>query len=378
MKQRSVIVLADHQPESRKARCGILAAEDVNLYVAESGSQALDLVALHKPDVVILDAELPDVDGNEVFRRLKSDAGISPLIILTISASAPPCRRKAALACGADAYLLEPVEPDVFAAIVQSALKAGQRLKQADQELSDLRERLAEARGEVEQFASRACHDIEEPLRAVTTFAQLIEERRERNLSADERTYLGHVMAASTRVRNLVRGFLSYAQAGNGNRRTQLGPVNLRAAAAAAVQALRKRVDESGSVVIFEDEWPAVWGDFGQLQQVFEQVIGNAIEYRRPGSAVEVTLGAGRTNAGECEVAIADNGNGIPTDFRSSIFLPFKRLHGRETPGAGLGLAISKRIVEAHGGRIWVDSTPGTGARFCFTLRLFESETRPS
>ena len=179
-------------------------------------------------------------------------------------------------------------------------------------------------------------------------------------------------------MRNLVRGFLSYSQAGSGNRRTQFGPVDLRAPAAAAVQALRKRVDESGSVVIFEDAWPSVWGDFGQLQQVFEQVIGNAIEYRRPGSAAEVTLGAARTSEGECEVTIADNGNGIPADFRSSIFLPFKRLHGREIPGAGLGLAISRRIVEAHGGRMWVDSTPGNGARFCFTLRLFDSEVPPA
>ena len=121
-----------------------------------------------------------------------------------------------------------------------------------------------------------------------------------------------------------------------------------------------------------------VWGDFGQLQQVFEQVIRNAIDYRPPGSQATVTMGAKQTNGEEWVVGVSDNGSGIAADFQAAVFLPFKRLHGREIAGAGMGLAISKKIVEAHGGRMWVESKPGAGAAFCFTLRAFEASEHAS
>jgi two-component system, chemotaxis family, sensor kinase Cph1 len=143
--------------------------------------------------------------------------------------------------------------------------------------------------------------------------------------------------------------------------------------AAAAVQSLRKRVEESRSEIVIEEPWPTVWADFGQLQQVFEQVLRNAIDYHAPQSAARVTLSAKRGDGDEWVVLIADNGAGVATDFQASIFLPFKRLHGREIPGAGMGLAICRKIVEAHGGRMWVESQPGAGASFYFTLRAFET-----
>ena len=118
--------------------------------------------------------------------------------------------------------------------------------------------------------------------------------------------------------------------------------------------------------------------DFGQLQQVFEQAIRNAIDYRRPGSSAAVTIGAKQTEGEEWVVAISDDGCGIAADFHAAIFLPFKRLHGREIPGAGMGLAISKKIVEAHGGRMWVESKPDAGASLCFTVRAFEASEHAS
>jgi len=149
--------------------------------------------------------------------------------------------------------------------------------------------------------------------------------------------------------------------------------VDLRSPVAAAVQALRKRVEQSGAALTIDGAWPTVWGDFGQLQQVFEQVIRNAMDYHRAGNAPAITVRAERGSEGEWTIAVSDNGPGIPADFQASIFQPFKRLHGREIPGAGLGLAIARKIVEAHGGRIWVESRPGDGASFRFSVHAMEN-----
>ena len=117
------------------------------------------------------------------------------------------------------------------------------------------RQRLRAAQSEIEHFAAQVCHDVEEPLRAVTTFVQLVEERSEAGFTENERGYLDHVLTASARVRCLLRGFLGYAQAGHG-RLAHFGRLDLRSAAAAAVQSLRRRVEESHTTIVFEQPWP--------------------------------------------------------------------------------------------------------------------------
>ena len=240
----------------------------------------------------------------ELYNRLKADARFTSPVILSIPTSAPDARKAIALAQSADAYLVEPVDAEVLAATVRSTLRLGR----AERERSALSARLRAAQSEIEQFAAQVCHDVEEPLRAVTTFVQLVEERNEAGLTENERGYLDHVLTASARVRCLLRGFLSYAQAGHG-RLAHFGRLDLRSAAAAAVQSLRKRVEESRTTIVFEQPWPVVWGDFGQLQQVFEQLIRNAIDYRPSGSNATVTIGAKQTNGEEWVVAVADNGS---------------------------------------------------------------------
>ncbi len=370
----SVLILADPDAARLAVRRDALAGEDVTVYQAESGREALDLAAALKPDAVLLSLKLADPDCIEVYHRLKTDSAFTAPVILSVPACASEDRKAAAFAENADAYLLEPVAPEVFAATVRSALRLGR----AERERSELNGRLRTAQAEIEQFAAQICHDVEEPLRAVSTFVQLVEERREGDAAASggltdsERGYLDHVLAASARVRYLLRGFLTYAQAGPG-RRAHFGRLDLRAAAVAAVQSLRKRVEETRTGILIEEPWPLVWGDFGQLQQVFEHVIRNAIDYRQPGSAITVTIGAKSNLGEEWVVAVADNGAGVAPEFQSSIFLPFKRLHGREIPGAGMGLAISRKIVEAHGGHMWVESKPGAGASFRFSLRALDA-----
>ncbi len=366
MSRVPVVVLAGHNEVTRKQKSAALRAERIDLHEVESGSSVLD-ISEPRPDLVILD--LADADAMEVCRRLKTSRASTPAVLLSIPASAPDSLKQTAFRSGADGFLIEPLEPESLAAIVRTALKSAQAHREAAtlaERVRSLEGKVREAESETEQFAAQICHDIEEPLRALGTFVELVDERREGKLSREERTYLELVLSASNRVRHMLRGFLSYSQAGRG-RRTRFSPVDLKIVAASAVQSLRQRIDETGAVVRLDQTFPSVPGDFGDLQQVFKQVIGNAIEYSRTGPPPSVTVSANRDGE-EWTITISDNGPGIAAELQSAVFLPFKRLHGRDIPGAGLGLSISRKIVEAHGGRMWVEGEPGKGSRFCFTL----------
>jgi signal transduction histidine kinase len=368
------VIVAARDAAVRKARIDALAGEALRAREAASDREILTLAESEMPDLLLLDIDLAFEDGIDVCRRLLLNPAFTAPILLCISASAPQYRKRAAFKQAADAHLVEPAEPGVLPAMVRSMLRlAGMRREYAasTEKIRRLEAQLTQAQADAEQFAAQACHDVEEPLRGVTTFAQLIEERREARLSDTERAYLEHVRAASGRVRLLVRSMLAYSRAGR--RRAHFGPVDLRTAASAAIKSINGRAEETGSAIRLAPSLPCVLGDFGELQEVFGQVIRNAIDYRKPGCAASVIVRAEEAEPGEWVIGITDNGPGIPQDRLATIFLPFKRLHGREIPGSGMGLAIANRIVEAHGGRMWVESENGQGSTFYFTLPGLQS-----
>jgi signal transduction histidine kinase len=311
----------------------------------------VEAAAAHKPDVVLLSVESPNSEEAEVCCRLKSVSGMAPAIVLLVSSAKPG---KAPPRCVADLSLPEDIAPSFLV----DALKTLVRMRGAERALD-------QSRGELVDFAMQLAHDIEGPLRGVVTFAELIGQAHP--LSENERTYLGHVLSSADQVRRLARYVLTYAQAKRD--RPRLSEVQLRGVVAAAVQALRERIKQAAGEVQVQDPLPIALGDFSGLQQVIQSLLSNAINYRRQADALSVTIGAKPGSAGEHVIFVADNGIGVAKEYQESIFAPFKRLHGPEIPGAGMGLAISRHIVEAHGGRMWVESEPGRGASFFFTLR---------
>ena len=224
---------------------------------------------------------------------------------------------------------------------------------------------LARSNEDLEQFAYIASHDLQEPLRMVTGFLNLLKERYRAQLDDKAREYIGYSVDGATRMSSLIRDLLEYSRLDRKERLAE--PVDANHAVAEALANLRSRIDAAGATVT-HDELPTVSGDQVQLTQVFQNLISNAVKFRSPDQPCHVHIAAERRDR-QWIFSVRDNGIGIAPKHRDRIFVIFQRLHGPGTyPGTGIGLALCKRIVERHGGRIWVESTAGEGATFYFAL----------
>jgi len=217
---------------------------------------------------------------------------------------------------------------------------------------------------ELERFAYVASHDLQEPLRTVTSYVQLLERRYGAVLDDEGREFVGFAVDGAKRMQSLIQDLLAFSRVGT--RGAALEPTDADAVADAALESLRAAIEEAGAV-ISRDPLPTVLADAAQLRQLFVNLIGNALKFRGEERPV-VHLGA-QQQGGTWRLSVRDNGIGIQEEYFERIFVIFQRLQERERyPGTGIGLAICKKIVERHGGRIWVGSTPGEGSDFIFTL----------
>ena len=240
--------------------------------------------------------------------------------------------------------------------------------KEAVEQVRRLNEELTRSNQELEQFAYVASHDLQEPLRMVSSFTQLLAQRYGDKLDQDAREFIGYAVDGANRMQRLIQDLLSYSRI---TTRGQLfSPVDAHDALGEAIINLQSAIRESGALVTNED-LPRVLGDRTQIVQVFQNLIGNGIKFRKPGEPPRVHLRAERdaAGAGFWAFSVADNGIGIAPRHFERLFVIFQRLHGKkEYPGTGIGLALCKRIVERHGGRIWLESEEGKGSIFSFTL----------
>jgi PAS domain S-box-containing protein len=235
-------------------------------------------------------------------------------------------------------------------------------------------ERTAELRRsneELQQFPFVVSHDLQEPLRMVTNYVQLLAKRYAGRLDADADEFIGYAVEGTTRMQQLIRDLLEYS-------RVQTRPKAARETdceelVRRALTTLRVAIEETGAVVTY-DSLPVVMADASQLEQVWQNLLSNALKFRGP-DPPRVHISAARQER-EWVFAVRDNGIGIEPQFAERIFVVFQRLHSRQQyPGTGMGLAICKRIIERHGGRIWVESAPGKGATFYFTLPERENDS---
>jgi light-regulated signal transduction histidine kinase (bacteriophytochrome) len=228
---------------------------------------------------------------------------------------------------------------------------------------------LARSNRDLEQFAYVASHDLQEPLRMVNGFLKLLAERCAGQLDEKANQYIAYSVQGAQRMSQLITDLLEYSRVDRKGK--ELQATDARALLTDALANLRASIAEAGAQVT-HDELPTVRADATQLGQLFQNLIGNAIKFRDPHRPCQVHV-AVRKDGGQWVFAVRDNGIGIDPKQHARVFVIFQRLHTRdEYPGTGIGLAICKKIVERHGGRIWIESVLGEGSTFFFTLTLAE------
>jgi light-regulated signal transduction histidine kinase (bacteriophytochrome) len=237
--------------------------------------------------------------------------------------------------------------------------------------LDEQAEELRRSNAELEQFAYVASHDLQEPLRKVASFCQLLEKRYGDQLDERGAEYIAFAVDGAKRMQILINDLLTFSRVGRLNSTST--DVDLSAVLDTALHNLSSAVEESGAEIIRpQKELPHTDGDPTLLVMVWQNLIGNAIKFRREGVTPRIVI--------DCEqrisdkdadwlFTVSDNGIGIPHEFADKVFVIFQRLHGRDAyTGTGIGLALCKKIVEHHGGTIWIDTSNSEGARICFTL----------
>jgi signal transduction histidine kinase len=329
------------------------------------------------------------------FRTFQNWAYIAILLVLLLASAAlavvlhnavvrPLNRLRAAsrlVVDGAFGHRIEPAGPadvravaadvDAMRRELSAALDGARTAEQvALQQAADLDAYAAELRrsnAELEQFAYAASHDLQEPLRKVASFCQLLEKRYSDRLDDRGRQYIDLAVDGAKRLQVLINDLLTFSRVGRASDARVRLPLGQ--ALDTAIGALSASIEQSGAVIEPPEWLPEVVGDPTLLTMVWQNLIGNAIKFRAPerSPAVRITVGDGPDGA--WRFCIADNGIGIAPEFAEKVFVIFQRLHGRDAyPGTGIGLALCKRIIEHHGGTISLDTAYPDGARICFTL----------
>jgi light-regulated signal transduction histidine kinase (bacteriophytochrome) len=236
--------------------------------------------------------------------------------------------------------------------------------KKAEEALQRTMAELERSNAELQQFAHVASHDLQEPLRMVASYTQLLEKRYKGSLDADADEFIAYAVDGAKRMQNLILGLLSYSRVGT--RGKPFEPTECESVFKQVLDNLKVTIDESGAGVT-HDPLPRVMADETQLIQLFQNLLANAIKFR--GEDQPRIHVSAKEDSNECLFSVSDNGIGINPGYFDRIFVIFQRLHGREEyPGTGIGLSVCKRIVERHGGRIWVESQPGEGSTFHFAI----------
>lgn len=239
--------------------------------------------------------------------------------------------------------------------------------KQAEDSLKELIEELKCSNYELEQFAYITSHDLQEPLRAIASFAQLIGRRYKGKLDDNADEYIDFMVNGALRMKEMINGLLDYSRIGTQGEKFK--QVDIEKSLLNAIYNLKISIEESNAVITY-DALPTVNADSRQMVQLFQNLIGNAIKFKKEGKPLKIHISAAKNEEqNEYVFGVSDNGIGIDSEYYDKIFEVFKRLHTMDMyGGTGIGLAIVKRIIERHGGYIWVESELDVGATFYFTV----------
>jgi PAS domain S-box-containing protein len=244
-------------------------------------------------------------------------------------------------------------------------------LKKAEEKLKEAISELERSNEELQQFAYVSSHDLQEPLRTIASFTQLLERRYKGQLDIDADEFMEYIVDATKRMQQLIKDLLEYSRVATSGEEFQ--QVDTEEVLGNVLSNLKSSIIKNNAEIT-HDRLPTVTADKTQLTQLFQNLIGNAIKFKKPNEPPRIHISARKDEErGEYLFSVSDNGIGMESQYMERIFVIFQRLHTRDVyKGTGIGLSIVKRIVERHGGRIWVESALGVGSNFYFTIPILE------
>lgn len=377
--EKANILLVDDQEENLLVFGEILSELNQNLIKTRSGKEALKVLLHQEVAVILLDVTMPEMDGFETASLIREREKLRavPIIFVTgMNMDASHVFR--GYSVGAVDYILKPFAPEILkskVAVFVELFKKTEKIKKLNETLEqrvaertaaaeERAKELARANAELEQFAYVVSHDLKEPLRMVSSYCSLLQNRYKEKLDEKANEFISYAVDGAARMYQMINNLLSFSSLSAKGK--VLRPTKCETVLQEVIQNLKVFIQEQAAVVT-HDPLPEILADPTQMAQLFQNLIHNGIKFHGD-KAPQVHLSAKRQN-GEWLFSVRDNGIGVQKECQEFIFRIFNRLHGAKTyPGNGIGLATCKKIVEQHGGRIWLESEPQKGATFYFTL----------
>ncbi len=368
MPKEPKICIIDDNPEDREVfRRYLLQDTDYryHLFEEDTGEKGLALCQAVQPDCILLDYNLPDIDGLEFLAELSGDSAFVSFPVVMLTGLDNEAVALQAMKRGAQDFLVksETTAGNLFRAIHNAIERAGMRRTVEQQ-----RHELVQKNQELQAFAYALAHDLRAPLRSIGSFAQIVQQDYAQVLDADGQHYVQNIVRASVQMDTLIDDLLSYTRIEH--RAVRRKPVDLDYVVQQLVDSLAERVTSIQATLTISDHLPTVYGDPTLVNQIFVNLLDNALTYQRPGVPLQVNVGA-VVEAGFAIINVTDNGIGIAKKYYERVFTIFQRLHSEEEyPGTGIGLAIVKKSVELLNGHIWIESILDTGTTFYVKLPL--------
>ncbi|NJL86656.1 MAG: response regulator [Leptolyngbyaceae cyanobacterium SM1_1_3] len=358
---RENILIVDDTPDNLRLLSQMLSQHGYEVRKALSGPMALTSAKIEPPDLILLDIQMPQMDGYQVCEALKADAKTAEIPVIFISALDDVLDKVRAFAVGGGDYVAKPFQSAEVLARVQHQLS----LQQLQRQMIEQNQQLEQSNRELEQFAYTLSHDLQQPLQTITGFAKLIKLQYQNQLDSQIAQYLIRMEAAGERMQAFIQDLLTYSQSSTCELDFQ--PVDCEQVLSQALENLDGLIKDK-PVEIDRDLMPWVLGSEMQLVRLFQNLLSNAIKFVPLEAIARIKVSVQLTE-GQYLFGVEDNGIGIAAEDLERIFDVFQRLHPTQVrEGNGIGLATCKKIVKLHCGRIWAESAVGQGTTFYFTL----------
>jgi signal transduction histidine kinase len=358
------ILIVDDRRENLLATEKILKHLDAGIFTANSGNEALSLVLRHRFAVVLLDVQMPEMDGFETAMLMQDHESVQGVPIIFVTAISKEERYATQAAeLGAVDYIFKPINSE----ILKSKVKVYLDLYVQREHILKLNTSLQQSNVELERFAYICSHDMQEPARMMNTYADMLDEHCGTLLDERGRKYLRFITSNAQHMQKMILDILAFSRVGR--EELKLEPVDCNQIVTAVLTRFETIIAQKNVQIVCES-LPTIKTSSTLMQVLFQNLIGNALKFQDGSKVPEIEIRAKAVD-GAWQFSVRDNGIGIDPAFQDKMFAIFQRLNRREDyPGTGIGLSTCKKFIELCNGNIWFESTPGHGAQFFFTLPL--------